>query len=464
MHENIIRFEQMSKQTVGGITKIVGLVRAKHVVPIIDNLDLEANPRSSRLGGVTDSIQDSIETDSSLFPFKTKGILLASSDYKELDRGRIIIRPVNKQVEGILDGGHNTLAVGHYILSSALAHVGITIPKSIKTWDAFKTAWIDNHAHIENYLAYLREEHDGTESPLNFLVPVELLVPKDPSDEICAENFRNNLLEICAARNNNVQLNDASKANQSGFFDDLREIMREKNPALEERIEWKPNEGLCAVKVQDIIALSWLPLSLVKPAKDSNGRTIEPPAPNKIYSGKQSCLKQFEKLMKSDEVTIETSNDYRRELRNYEVRSALRISADLPELYDYIYEHLADAYNAAGGTYGRINAVKKLNASRKNKVAPFTGKTIETMSPDGFVAPLVYGLKELMESRTNSEGKREIVWKTDPYEFLEKNFNHIVSQYREIFAPCDYDPQKIGKAPLSYTTAEREFKIAFAGI
>ena len=86
----------------------------------IDILDLEANPRSSATGPVTAAIQESIENDPETFPFKTKGILLASSQYERLDRGRIKITPDNLQIEGILDGGHNTLAIGWYL---SLIHI-----------------------------------------------------------------------------------------------------------------------------------------------------------------------------------------------------------------------------------------------------------------------------------------------------------------------------------------------------
>ena len=85
----IIKFESSAKQTVGEITKIVGLVRAKYMVHIIDSLNLEANPRSAKTGPITQAIQESIESDPMLFPFKTKGVLLAASQYRTLDRGRI---------------------------------------------------------------------------------------------------------------------------------------------------------------------------------------------------------------------------------------------------------------------------------------------------------------------------------------------------------------------------------------
>lgn len=52
----IIKFDSCAEFTVGNITKIVGLVEAKYLIYIIDILNLEANPRSSKEGTVTDAI------------------------------------------------------------------------------------------------------------------------------------------------------------------------------------------------------------------------------------------------------------------------------------------------------------------------------------------------------------------------------------------------------------------------
>lgn len=456
----IVKFDYSNEQTVGKITKIVGLVEAKFVVHIIDGLNLEANPRSAKTGSVTDAIQDSIANDPKVFPFKTKGILLASSQYERLERGRVKITPDNTEIEGILDGGHNTLAIGLYILSKAMNSVGITLPKGSKTWAEFKKLWDEYRGVVGDYLDMLRK--DSKVDDLKFYVPVELLVPYDTEDFECVEMFKNDLLDICAARNNNVELQLSAKSNQKGYFDTLKKFMDAQNADISRRIEWKLNEG-GDIKVQDLIALAWIPLSLIDPVLDSVGKTIEPVAITKIYSGKGACLKQFEKLMSSPEVTLGTSSDYKRELKNPEVTSALKIAADLPELYDYIYEKFPTLYNADGGKYGRITAVKSLNAKRKEKKSPFTARAIDTLSPDGFIVPLVCGLQSLMEKKVVN-GYSEIRWIVSPMEFLETNLEKIVADYVGILSLCDWDPQKVGKSPQSYITAQKGFKMALAGI
>ncbi len=253
-----------------------------------------------------------------------------------------------------------------------------------------------------------------------------------------------------------------NRGTYKGYFDTLKQLMDDEDPAVSRRIEWKTNDG-GAIKVQDLIALAWIPLNLITPVKDGNGRAIEPVSPQKIYSSKGSCLKQFEKLMGSPQVTAEAGEDYRRQLENPEVESAFHIAVQLPGLYDYIYQVFPKLYNAAGGSYGRITTVKSINDKRKIKTTPFTEKSVEMLSPDGFIIPLVYGVQELMEKVT-AEGKSQIRWKEPPMQFLQKNLGKIVKHYTGIFSMCDYDPQKIGKNPQSYEQARSAFKMALAGI
>lgn len=460
-NENVtIKFDFSSEQTVGQITKVTGLIKAKYLIPIIDTLDLKANPRSSKTGPVTTAIQESIEKDAELFPFKTKGILLASSRYERLERNRIKIMPDNFEIEGILDGGHNTLAIGLHILKQSMLSVDKPFPKGEKTWDQFKDLWHENRSDVDAYLEKLRK--DDSIKDLSFYVPVELLIPRDAEDFSCVEVFNNDLLEICEARNNNVELNISAKANQKGYFDALKSLMEKRNPVLCDRIEWKTNDG-GDIKAQDLIALAWIPLALITPVKDENGKVIEPVSANKTYSAKGSCLKQFEKLMASPDVTAKTSADYKRELKNTEVSSAFQITVELPELYDYIYENFPTLYNAADGKYGRITAVKNLNDKRKEKKLPFSNNDIDMLSPEGYITPLVYGLQALMDNKTVNRHK-EIVWTQPPMEFLRHNLEKIVKYYSGIINMCDYDPQKVGKNAQSYEQALAGFKMAIAGI
>lgn len=265
-------------------------MRPKGVVSIIDAMDLDANPRGSKTGPVTDAIQDSIGSTPVLFPFKTKGILLAASRYERLGTGRVRIMPVDPELEGVLDGGYNLLAIGLFLLSKAMGYQGRPYRKTARTWSDFKVLWRENRDVLNEYMSEMEEA--GASGPLDFFIPVELLVPSNCKSDDCVERFKAELPDICAARNNNVQLQLSAKVNQKGYYDVLKEYIDAFNPGLSSRIEWKTNDG-GIVKVQDVIALCWIPLSLVTQIKGENGRAIEFGSPSKIYGGKAECLSQF---------------------------------------------------------------------------------------------------------------------------------------------------------------------------
>lgn len=230
-------------------------------------------PAKQRAGH--ESIQDSIECGPELFPFKTKGVLLASSRYENLDRDRVRIHFDSRNIEGILDGGHNTLAIGLLILKRALDFTGGKLPRGQKTWGIFKAFWTQYRSNIDEYQKAVRKDEDGTapettaEGDLSFYVPMELIVPTDSDDRMCVTEFRNNLLEICEARNNNAQLTTGTKASQKGYFDTLSQQLRLQNKQIADRVEWKSNDG-GDIPIQNLIALTWIPLTLIPPVSDAN--------------------------------------------------------------------------------------------------------------------------------------------------------------------------------------------------
>ena len=74
----IIRLKPCASQVIGDIERLIGLMPARDIIGLIDKVSLEANPRESKLGPVTDAIQESIiedeGSDDKLFPFKSKGV------------------------------------------------------------------------------------------------------------------------------------------------------------------------------------------------------------------------------------------------------------------------------------------------------------------------------------------------------------------------------------------------------
>ena len=443
----IVKFSHCDEQSEGPVTRIVGFVQAKHVLGLFDAADLEANPRSAKVGNVTEDIIESISLSPTIFPFKTKGVLIGASTYKPLQRKRYSLEFVDTNVEGILDGGHNMLAIGLYILSKIIDDDKII--RRIKTWPDLKDSWVEH-----------RDQIDDIKDDLEFLIPLEILVPSNLDDATIVEEFNSSLLDICAARNNNVQLTLETKANKKGFYEEIRNALPE---SLANNVEWKTNDG-GSIKVRDLIALAWIPLNVL------NAESCLPinisVSPQNIYRNKGECSKLFDKLMSDKNVSRSIDGNYEHELYNKAVLSAVKVLGDIPSLYDKIYKEFPDAYNkATNGRFGRSNLVKMYMSSKTNDKSgkylrsepktKFTKRPVTYRYPDGLIMPLVYGLSALMEVKDG-----EIKWVTDPTTFLDKWLIDIAKSYKLVLDMSDFDPQKIGKNETSYEIAVNEFEKA----
>ena len=464
-HGVVIRLKPCASQVVGDIERLVGLMPAKDIIGLISRINLDANPRESKLGPVTDAIQESIAedegSDEKLFPFKSKGILVASANYRKLDRGRYELWFTDKMTEGILDGGHNTLAIGAYILAEAARAVSAPAParRAIAIWEKFKAEWERRSDQIEAYLVLLRTE-DGKEalrergvSTLDFKIPVELLVPSDIDDELCVDSFKRSLLSICDARNNNVQLAEDTKANQEGLFDAFRALFRKKDPDFEEQISWKTNDG-GRIRSRDLAALAWIPLSKTTYV-NGDDKIVDAPAPTAIYSGKARCLDKYIELMRHPLITKEVGAT-QRELINTQILSALEIATDIPKLFDLVYQLVPSNYK---GNFGNIRAVKSMGNSTGKYKTPFYEMETDRPVPDGFVYPLVNSLRALI---VFDEGEQRLKWGTDPYEFINTpEFANVITMFSGVIQQSDYDPQKVGKGAMSYSSAEQGVELAY---
>lgn len=280
------------------------------------------------------------------------------------------------------------------------------------------------------------EDEDYDERAIDFLVPLEILVPSDLDDDDAAEEFARSLLSICSARNNNVQLTLETKANKKGFYEDLRKALPD---GIAERVEWKTNDG-GEIKARDLIALAWIPLTAL-------GLDYVPSIPpQNIYRNKGECAKLFDELMSDDRVSEPTDGEYTMAIHNKAIKSALTIAAQLPALYDKIYSEFPSAYNDGEGKFGRINVVKMAKDMRTKPTTYFTDKPVTYSYPDGLIMPLVFGLRALMA--VSEDGR--VKWSQDPIKFLEERLENIVRKYRVILDAFRFDPQKVGKNEGSY--------------
>lgn len=440
-----------SEDSIAGIKRYTGFVRGRDMYPLYDHLSLEANPRAAKTGAVTEAILDSLKLTPELFPFKSKGILLGTSTFEALQRSRFELRFEDPASEGVLDGGHNMLAIGLFMLSEVVD--GKELARATR-WDEMKELW---EVH--------RKDLEAVKEKFDFLVPVELLVPTDVESEHSVQQFEMSVLDICAARNNNAQLTQETKSNKLGFYDEIRERLE---PAIASRVEWKSNEWESSearpIKVRDLLALGWIPLNR---ANEARLLPIDiSVTPQNIYRNKGECSKQFDKLMLHPLVS-EPRDGPVHELSNDTVASCFDILADLPKLYDKIYAEFPEAYNSNGYRFGSNSIVKIYDpvrrATAKDKTAyvatqpytAFTNLPVFYRYPDGLIMPLVYGLKGLMEVK----GDR-VVWATPPVAFLDAYLPDIAGAYRLVLDMARFDPQKLAKNEASHEFAVGEFEKA----
>lgn len=440
-----------SENSIAGIKRYTGFVRGRDLYPLFEHVSLDANPRAAKTGAVTSAILESLAKTPELFPFKSKGILLGTSNYEALQRNRFELRFEDPASEGVLDGGHNMLAIGLHMLSAVVDERELA---RVSLWEEMKELWEEQRSELEA----VREQFD-------FLVPVELLVPSDADDERSVQQFEMSVLDICAARNNNAQLTQETKSNKLGFYNEIRERL---DPMIAERVEWKSNEWESSearpIKVRDLLALSWIPLN------KANEAGLLPldisVTPQNIYRNKGECSKQFDKLMLNPLVS-EPRDGPTHELANDTVASCFDILADLPKLYDKVYANFPEAYNSNGYRFGANPIVKIYDPAKremaKDKTAyvatqpltPFTNMRVDYRYPDGLIMPLVYGLKGLMQIEDD-----RVTWATDPFKFLDAYFKDIAGAYRLVLDMARFDPQKLGKNQASYEFAVGEFEKA----
>lgn len=441
--KTIIRFDQPAEQKDGPIKRIVGFVRAKNMLTLFDDATLDANPRSAKANHVTSEIIQSVDDNPSIFQFKTKGILLGTCEYRKLERNRFSLTFTKPDYEGLLDGGHNMLALGTYLLSAVLDPKDI---RKIKLWADFKEQWSLHKDKVKE------KREDFT-----FKVPVELLVPSDVNNENIVQDFTMALMDICAARNNNAQLTSEAKSNQRGFYTEIKERMPDE---LASRIEWKTNEWESdhkrPIRMRDLIALVWIPLTVLKEEgrlpsysdKSKNSNFLVPP--QKIYASKGELSVLFDRLMEHAEVSKPKDGPIH-ELHNPEIGSSFDLLPSLMKLYDKVFLDLPPVYNQANSAkMGKWNCVKYKKGEMIYS-APFSDQKSAYKIPDGFVVPVLYSLKPLIKLND-----RRLVWSQDPSQFLDRHMAKIAKAMALPMKFVNLDPQKFAKSEEVYQQLLRE--------
>ena len=434
------------------VGRITGLIDASNFHKLMGNLTVESNPRQPKESAVTKEIIETLRKNPERFHLMSKGLLLSTSSCETLERNRFRLSFDHKGYAqpGILDGGHNTFAIAKHILSYAYDEGDL---RGVKDWDSLLIAWAKESADLASLFKAVEGSSNST-LEFNFLVPIEIIFPQHPDDEDQLEIWGDSHRDITHARNNNVQLTDSTKDNHQGFYTYLRESLL---PEVSDRVEWKTNDG-GEIKVADIAALALIALS--KLDKAELGLEINLP---KIYNSKQYCVETFRAILEKEGNGTWKGQTY--ELANPTVQSALKLVSGIVEAYDEIYCRFPDAYNAAGGKFGRIDGIRIFDPSAAPDGKKYAKKPFETKYfqrecnysyADGFIIPLVVGLRELIEIVPEDNSAR---WVETPTIFIGREINGLLAMYSALVKMANWDPQKIGKDKGSYEFAANAIRM-----
>jgi len=358
--------------------------------------------------------------------------LIASKSCEALDRDRFKLEFTEPDIEGVLDGGHNMLATAIFMVATAAKSLNESPPK-IKTWDDLIPEWDKYREVIESIIEEFR-----------FYMPVEIKYAKDNAEGV--DLFSTSILDISQARNNNRELALEAKSNKAGHYEYLQKAL---DPNISKDVEWRTNSG-GRLRVREIVALATIPLSKVQ-ADIPELRKISPVM---IYRNKGFCLKIFESLMNNDQVAKQVGPI--RQLHHDEIKSALNLMSEIPELVDWIYSEFPAAYNNVSSRFAGISSVRVYHPGKKDydskkhiRTRPktrFYQHEVKYDYPDGFITPLIWGLSELIES----DGKK-LSWKVNLKGFFEEHFEQLMTVYYGMIQMASYDPQGVGKNAASYS-------------
>lgn len=417
--------------------RLCGYINVKDFSKLMYAAENKVNPRSAKYNPVVKQIHETLRETPELFWIKSRGILISTHQCERLERNRVKLYFDNEDSDGIMDGGHNTLAIASFIIDSAFSEMP-------KTWEECKRFWQQNFDTLDKYIN--TSYNNGT---FNFLIPIEIIAPLNenlPNVDVqladeSSEYFSEVLPDICSARNTNAQLTETAKSNQIGLYDELKEITKGLN------IVWKSGEGI-GIKCDDVVAIACLPLLYLM---ENGGLKLESPAkmsPISVYSQKSKCVAFYKKIITDSAVS--TRKEGKHQIHHQGVLSALRMVKDLIYYFDILYRIFPDMYSAVPGClFGRIGAVKNQPSHVHFRT---TKKACDKTYPDGFIYPLLCSATKLMQY---DEKTQEISWKINPAKLTAKELvnEHHQDTYVNFIKVLNFDPQKIGKEKAMYDVA-----------
>lgn len=421
------------------ISKVIGTLNPPNIAKLLDNIELTANPRKSKINKITNAIQETLELSPESMVFKSKGLLLSTGECEPLERGRFKMRVEDKVTDGLLDGGHNMLAIGMFFLNKSFELSDIAEPieyKRIRRWDDFLEIW-----------SKYRDEVDNILDQLDFLIPIEIIYPAPGKEDI----FGDKVFEISDARNNNHSLSSGTKADHKGYYDILKASL---DPKLNDEIEWKDNDTEKSIKRNDVVSLALIPLIALQ-RNDRLDKGIGKINPTMIYNSKEKCVEAYSLIIEKY-----TNENGELELPKV-VENAFKLMHDIPRFFDLVYKNFPECYNSRQGSFGRISSVSQ-KKDKEDKIIKGYYKTsfyklkLDYKYPPAFMIPIIVSFNEFIKIDGDN-----VSWKIANMEgFIENNLKNHCGMLISTIKDNHYDSQSVGKSSAAYKGMEMELGLA----
>ena len=133
----VLKPNKLQFLTLGKIHKALCIIDATNIALLLNHIGLAANPRESKKNKVTAAIYETLEKAPEEMVNRTKGLLISTQQCQPLERGRFKIQFNDDKTDGLLDGGHNMLAIGSFLLEKFYEEKKMKVVKSLKTSQRF---------------------------------------------------------------------------------------------------------------------------------------------------------------------------------------------------------------------------------------------------------------------------------------------------------------------------------------
>jgi len=305
-----------------------------------------------------------------------------------------------------------------------------------------KEAWYDNKTKMLHFVVEDENDHGMVDGATTDKVLAELKKEVSQADfgtlredeipdyfktaylhlEIVAGDINQELrIRLADARNTSLQVKEFSLEDLGGGFEWLKEIIEQSE--FRGKIRYRENEPK-PVDIRTVLAL----LTLFHPRWIKLNKD-----PIVAYTGKGAVLNLY--------IDPEEKEGFKK---------LAPVVLHILKLYEFLHVEFKTQYQKAYGTngvgakLGRRKEVRYIDDEKRAKELPLTGKRTKYVLPDGWLYPLLGSFRTMLAWPKN--GKGEVKWATDPFEFFLQRGSELVEILVEGSKELGQNPNATGKS------------------